>query len=154
MSATNTTDDSTDTYTPAYYCSPDLNEYTFDDDAPEALDEMFEALRRQQIVTVMGDACCRGCANSAAGSHADDLEGEGREVTGTATFSEQDLNENWDHDYEEGFVTYDTEAIWVSYSGRDVPDAAVAGLIQAAAHDAGLETEWDGDTGTCVKVYL
>lgn len=152
--STTDADDSTELNTIPYNYSPELNEYELTGDAPAALVDLFAALRTHQIVTVMGDVCCRSCAHSAARNHARELEGEGRDVAGHAVFSEQDLNENWDHDYEEGFVTYDTEFIYVGFSGRDLPDAAVAGLILEAAETAGLDAEWSGDTSRCVKVHL
>lgn len=149
MSTTETTD------TELYSHDPGLNEYVIEDEGPEELKEMFRRLRENNIVTIEGRSCCGGCTAGAADNHATDLEAEGHEVKGAAYYHEQDLNECWDHKYEEGFCTYDTDSLYLGFGGRrDTSTAEVAGLIMEAAYQAGLEAEWDGNTRTRILVKM
>lgn len=138
-----------------YSCDPEFNDTVIEDSIPEALRKMFERLRDAGIVTIEGRVCCTTCASAEAANRSEELEEEGHDVTGTAFYNEQDLNEEWTSDGREVFSTYDVDSLYVGFGGRgDTPAAAVAGLIMEAAQAAGLEAEWDGSTATKVKVNL
>jgi len=142
------------TRTRTYSCDPEHNELVIEDDGPEELREMFRTLRENNVVTIEGRSCCTGCASASAANHAEELEAHNEPVKGAAYYHEQDLNE---HYYGEGeqFATYDVDSIHVGFGGRgDATSAEVAGLIMAAAHEAGLETEWNGSEAQKVKVNL
>lgn len=152
MTQTETTTDET---TAKYSCDPEYNDAVIEDDGPEELREMFETLREHNVVTIEGRSCCTGCTSGAAANHAGELEADGEPVKGAAYYHEQDLNECYDHQYEEAFCTYDVDTIMVGFGGRgDATSAEVAGLIMAAAHEAGLEADWNGSEATKVTVHL
>jgi len=138
-----------------YSCDPGHNELILEDDGPEELKEMFRTLRENDVVTIEGRSCCTGCASAAAANHCEELEAHGEPVKGAAYYHEQDLSEHREPRTDEYFAAYDVDSIHVGFGGRgDASSAEVAGLIQAAAHEAGLEAEWNGDEATKVKVNL
>lgn len=155
---TKTADDAT----AKYRCEPDAGDAIREDDGPEELKEMFSALRAQGIVTIEGDVCCTGCLGGFAADHMAGLEDAGEEVRGYVGYHEQDLNERYvrGYDYDEpteAYVSYDVDSIYLAFGATrdDVGDtAAIAGRIMSAAHEAGLEAEWEGDVYQKVVIHL
>jgi len=148
--------DTTDETTAKYSCDPEYNDLVIEDEGPEELREMFQTLREHNVVTIEGRVCCTGCASASADNHCHKLEDEGHDVKGAAYYHEQDLNENYGSlPGEEDFATYDVDSIHVGFGGRgEATSAEVAGLIMGAAHEAGLEAEWNGSEAQKVEVIL
>ena len=138
-----------------YSYDPEHNDLVIEDEGPEELREMFQTLRDEDVVTIEGRSCCTGCASAAASNRCSELEHDGQPVKGAAYYHEQDLAEHREPRTDEYFAAYDVDSIMVGFGGRgDTTSAEVAGLIMAAAHEAGLEAEWNGSEATKVTVHL
>lgn len=107
------------------------------DETRAAVRAAFSKLRKQNIITKMNFMCCMGCACSVIEPL---LEEKGK--FGAVYFHKQDNDSFVDYGY-----------LYIRFISREEGKGKEVGdMLSAALKDAGLTVDWDGESGTAIRI--